>query len=193
MDSPVSRAPPPKNSPAQGRSQVSLTPRQQHQLADLFIIEEHAALEVTWRIYQNIVDACRTPDTSLGKALMRAEINTRTSTRVPSCPTELMTLGRTLKRRAGDILSYFDHPTPATVPPKPSTDGSNIYADPHSDLRNLTNYIAQTLLETGRFRPQLHPQLEKPHLCTFAPTAGSTTICGWSLNRTYVHLECASL
>ena len=41
---------------------------------------------------------------------MRAEINTRTSTRVPSCPTELMTLGRTLKRRAGDFLAYFDHP-----------------------------------------------------------------------------------
>ena len=45
-----------------------------------------------------------------GKALMRAEINTRTSTRIPSCPTKLMTLGRTLKPRAGDILAYFDHP-----------------------------------------------------------------------------------
>ena len=87
-----------------------LTPRQQHQLADLFSTEEHAALEVTWSAYQNIVDACRTPDTSVGKALMRAEINTRTSTRVPSCPTELLTLGRTLKRRAGDFLAYFDHP-----------------------------------------------------------------------------------
>ena len=133
MDSPVSRAPPPKNSPAQGRSHVSLTPRQQHQLADLFTIEEHAALEVTWSIYQNIVDACRTPDTSVGKAMMRAEINTRTSTRVPSCPTELMTLGRTLKRRARDILAYFDHPhTPQAAPPKPSTDASNTYAAPHS-------------------------------------------------------------
>ena len=58
-----------------------LTPRQQHQLADVFTIEEHAALEVTWSAYQIIIDACLTPDTSVGKALMRAEINTRTSTR----------------------------------------------------------------------------------------------------------------
>ena len=41
---------------------------------------------------------------------MEAEINTLTSTRVPRGLTELMTLGRTLKRRAGDILAYFDHP-----------------------------------------------------------------------------------
>jgi len=26
-------------------------------------------------------------------------------------------------------------------------------------FRNLTNYIARSLLETGGFRPQLHPQL----------------------------------
>ena len=41
---------------------------------------------------------------------MQAEINTLTSTRVPRGLTELMRLGRTLKRRAGDILAYFDHP-----------------------------------------------------------------------------------
>ena len=41
---------------------------------------------------------------------MQADINTLTSTRVPRGLTELITLGRTLKRRAGDILAYFDHP-----------------------------------------------------------------------------------
>ena len=41
---------------------------------------------------------------------MEADINTLTSTRVPRGLTELITLGRTLKRRAGDILAYFDHP-----------------------------------------------------------------------------------
>ena len=45
------------------------------------------------------------------------------------------------------------------APPKRSTAASNTYADPHSDLRNLTNYITRALLETGGFRPQLHPQL----------------------------------
>ena len=50
-------------------------------------------------------------------------------------------------------------PTPQAVLPKQSTDASNTYTDPHSDLRNLTNYIARCLLETGGFRPQPHPQL----------------------------------
>ena len=54
--------------------------------------------------------AYRAPDTGAGKALMRAKINTRTSTRVPSCPAKLMTLGMTLKRCSRDILAYFKHP-----------------------------------------------------------------------------------
>ena len=87
-----------------------LTPRQQHQILDLFASDYHVALEVTWSVYQNIIDAYRAPDTDVGKALMQAEINTLTSTRVPRGLTELITLGRTLKRRAGDILAYFDHP-----------------------------------------------------------------------------------
>ena len=93
-----------------------LTPRQQHQLLNLFSGEEHVALEVTWSAYQNIIDAYRAPDTDAGKALMEAEINTLTSTRVPRGLTELITLGRTLKRRAGDILAYFNHPHTSNGP-----------------------------------------------------------------------------
>ena len=87
-----------------------LTPCQQHRILDLFASEEHVALEVTWSVYQNIINAYRDPSKICGKALMQADINTLTSTRVPRSLTELITLGRTLKRRAGDILAYFDHP-----------------------------------------------------------------------------------
>ena len=93
-----------------------LTPRQQHQLLDLFSSQEHVALEVTWSAYQNIIDAYRAPDTRVGKAMMQAEINTLTCTRVPRGLRELITLGRTLKRRAGDILAYFDHPHTSNGP-----------------------------------------------------------------------------
>ena len=136
-----------------------LTLGQQYQILDLFSGDEHVALEVTWSVYQNIINAYRDPSKIRGKALMQADINTLTSTRVPRSLTELITLGRTLKRRAGDILAYFDHPTPATAPPKPSTAASNTYATPPQDLRNLTHYITRALLETGGFKPQLHPQL----------------------------------
>ena len=55
-------------------------------------------------------DAYRAPDTRAGKALMQADINTLTSTRVPRSLTELITLGRTLKRRAGDTPGLLRPP-----------------------------------------------------------------------------------
>ena len=132
-----------------------LTPRQQHQLADLFSSEEHVALEATWSAYQNIIDVYRDPNISTGKTMMEAEINTLTSTRVPRGLTELITLGRTLKRRSGDIMAYFDHPhttggpTEAINAPLEHLRGSALR------FRNLT----RALLETRGLKPQLHPQL----------------------------------
>lgn len=87
-----------------------LTPCQRHQILDLFASEEHVALEVTWSAFQNPIDAYRAPDTSAGKALMRAEVNALISTRVPRGLIEIITLGGTLKRRVGDVLAYFEHP-----------------------------------------------------------------------------------
>ena len=136
-----------------------LTPRQQHQLLDLFSSQEHVALEVTWSAYQNIIDAYRAPDTDVGKAMMQAEINTLTCTRVPRGLRELITLGRTLKRRAGDILAYFDHPHTSNGPTEAINGRLEHLRGSALGFRNLTNYIARCLLETGGFRPQLHPQL----------------------------------
>lgn len=136
-----------------------LTPRQQHQLADLFASDCHVALEVTWSVYQSIIDAYRDPNKIRGKALMQAEINTLTSTRVPRGLTELITLGRTLKRRAGDILAYFDHPHTSNGPTEAINGRLEHLRGSALGFRNLTNYITRCLLETGGFRPQLHPQL----------------------------------
>ena len=93
-----------------------LTARQQHQILDLFSSDEHVALEVTWSAYQNIIDAYRSSNARGGKTLMHEEITRLTSTSVPSSLTELTTLGRTLKRRAADILAYFDHPHTSNGP-----------------------------------------------------------------------------
>ena len=136
-----------------------LTPRQQHQILDLFASDCHVALEVTWSVYQNIIDAYRDPNKIRGKALMQAEINTLTSTRVPRGLTELITLGRTLKRRAGDILAYFDHPHTSNGPTEAINGRLEHLRGSALGFRNLTHYITRALLETGGFRPQLHPQL----------------------------------
>ena len=136
-----------------------LTPLQQHQILDLFASDCHVALEVTWSVYQNIIDAYRAPDTSASKALMQAEIDRLSDTGVPRSLTELTTLGRTLTRRAGDILAYFDHPHTSNGPTEAINGRLEHLHGSALGFRNLTNYITRALLETGGFRPQLHPQL----------------------------------
>ena len=93
-----------------------LTERQQYQILDLFSGDEHVAFKVTWSAYQNIIDAYRDPNKIRGKALMQAEIDRLSNAGVPSSLTEIITLGRTLKRRATDILAYFDHPHTSNGP-----------------------------------------------------------------------------
>ena len=59
---------------------------------------------------------------------------------VPTALTEIVTLGRTLKRQSRDILAYFDHPH--------TTGGPTEAINGHLEH-----------LETGGFKPQRHPQL----------------------------------
>ena len=117
-----------------------LTPRQQHQILDLFASDCHVALEVTWSVYQNIIDAYRDPSKICGKALMQAEINTLTSTRVPRGLTELITLGRTLKRRSGDILAYIYAAAPSGSVTSPTTSPAASSKPADSDPNYTLNY-----------------------------------------------------
>ena len=104
-------------------------------------------------------DAYRAPDTSAGKALMQAEIDRLSDTDVPRSLTEIITLGRTLKRRAADILAYFNHPHTSNGPTEAINGRLEHLRGSALGFRNLTHYITRCLLETGGFRPQLHPQL----------------------------------
>ena len=90
---------------------------------------------------------------------MHEEITRLTSTSMPSSLTELTTLGRALKRRAGDILAYFDHPHTSNGPTEAINGRLEHLRGSALGFRNLTNYITRALLETGGFKPQLHPQL----------------------------------
>ena len=77
--------------------------------------------------------------------------------------TELRTLGRTLKRPATHILAYFDRPWHQQRPTEAMQNGRLEHLRGSAlDFRNLTHYIARSLLEAGGFRPQLHPVGEEP-------------------------------
>ena len=74
---------------------------------------------------------------------------------VPSALVELLRLGRTLNQRAADVLAYFDRPGTSNGP----TEALNGRLGLRPRLPQSHLYIARCLLETGGFRPRLHPRL----------------------------------
>ena len=147
-----------------------LTARQQHQILDLFSSDEHVALEVTWSAYQNIIDAYRSSNARGGKTLMHEEIARLTSTSVPSSLTELITLGRTLKRRATDILAYFDHPHTSNGP----TEAINAPPRTPTRLRPRTSETSPTTSPAASSKPEdsnpnYTPNYEEPRIRVPAP------------------------
>jgi transposase len=134
-----------------------LTDKQRARLAALFTADAHAEVEATWSMYQRTVAAYRHPDRKKGATMMAALITTL-SAGVPKPLQELITLGRTLKKRAADVLAYFDRPGTSNGPTEAINGRLEHLRGSALGFRNLTNYIARSLLETGGFRPQLHPR-----------------------------------
>jgi transposase len=135
-----------------------LTDRQRQRLTALFGVEDHVQVEATWGIYQRMIGAYREPDRSRGKQLMTKLIESVTNG-VPAALVELRTLGRTLKKRAEDVLAYFDRPGTSNGPTEAMNGRLEHLRGSALGFRNLTNYIARSLLETGGFRRRLHPRL----------------------------------
>jgi transposase len=92
-----------------------LTDRQRARIGAVFVIDEHVEVEATWAVYQRIVAAYRHPDRPAGKRDLQAVIDSLRYG-IPEPLTELRKLGRTLNRRAGDILAYFDLPGTSNGP-----------------------------------------------------------------------------
>jgi transposase len=133
-----------------------LTDKQRDRITSLFAADEHVQLEASWGIYQRMIAAYREPDRTRGRELMNTLIES-VSSGVPAALTEVRRLGRTLKRRAADVLAYFDRPGTSNGPTEAINGRLEHLRGSALGFRNLTNYIARSLLETGGFRPQLHP------------------------------------
>ena len=105
-----------------------------------------------------MISAYRDTDRTVGLRTMTTLIDALSGI-VPSELTELVTLGRTLKRRAADVLAYFTRPGASNGPTEAINGRLEHLRGSALGFRNLTNYIARSLLETGGYRPQLHPGL----------------------------------
>jgi transposase len=134
-----------------------LTDKQKQRLHALFAADEHVEVEATWGIYQRMIAAYREPDPKKGHDLMTTLI-TSIGHGVPSALSEVITLGRTLKKRAADVLAYFDRPGTSNGPTEAINGRLEHLRGSALGFRNLTNYIARSLLETGGFRSRLHPR-----------------------------------
>lgn len=135
-----------------------LTDKQQDRLEALFAADAHVEVEVTWSIYQRIIAAYRHTDRRQGRALMVKPINSISSAG-PKSLTEIITLGRTLKNQAVDVLAYFDRSGTPNGPTEAINGSLEHLRGSAPRFRNLTNYTARSLLKTSEFRPRLHPQL----------------------------------
>jgi transposase len=132
-----------------------LTDRQRDRLVALFAVAEHVEVEATWGICQRMIAAYRDPDRGRARAAMTALIDCLRAG-VPAALTELRRLGRTLHRRAGDVLAYFDRPRTSNGPTEALNGRLEHLRGSALGFRNLTNYITRSLLETGGFRTRLH-------------------------------------
>lgn len=135
-----------------------LTERQRARLEAVFVLDEHVEVEATWGIYQRMIAAYREPDKQQGKAMMQGVIDSVTSG-VPAPLIEIRRLGRTLKQRAVDVLAFFDHPGTSNGPTEAINGRLEHLRGSALGFRNLQNYIARSLLESGGFRPLLHSGL----------------------------------
>ncbi|MBP2217153.1 transposase [Arthrobacter sp. CAN_C5] len=134
-----------------------LTDKQRARLEALFETDTHVEVEASWGIYQRMVAAYREADRAKGRKLMQAVI-TSLGTGVPAALIELKTLGRTLNRRAQDVLAYFDRPGTSNGPTEAINGRLEHLRGSALGFTNITNYVARSLLESGGFRPKLHSQ-----------------------------------
>ena len=118
-----------------------LTSRQNIRLDALFAVEDHAEVEVTWGVYQNIITAYRDKDRAAGRAALSKLIDSNKAG-VPKGLAELAQLGRTLHKRRDDILAFFDHPGTSNGPTEAINGRLEHLRGIALGFRNLANYIA---------------------------------------------------
>jgi len=135
-----------------------LTNKQHHRLSALFSDERHTPVKAMWGIYQRVLNAYRDPDRVQERTRLK-QLIISISYGIPPGFIEIKRLARTLKRRMGDILAYFTHPHTSNGPTEAINGRLEHLRGIALGFRNLTHYIARSLLETGGFRPVLHSRL----------------------------------
>ena len=103
-----------------------------------------------------MIAAYRESDPTTGKTRMKSLIAKLTHA-VPACLTEVAALGRTLKKRAADILAFFDHPHTSNGPTEAINGRLEHLRGIAQGFINHRNYRLRCLLHSGGFQHPLRP------------------------------------
>ena len=101
-----------------------------------------------------MIAAYRESDPTTGKTRMKSLIAKLTHA-VPACLTEVAALGRILKKRAADILAFFDHPHTSNGPTEAINGRLEHLRGIALGFRNLDSYTIRSLIYAGRLRDHL--------------------------------------
>ena len=129
-----------------GPGSALLTDRQRARLEAVFAAEDHVAVTVTLRTYQQIIATYADHDRQRGKALLTSVIDRLRA--LPAGLEELTTLGRTLHRRRDDVLAYFTHRA-ANGPTEAINGRLEALRRNALGFCNLVNYRIRSLLHCG--------------------------------------------
>ena len=141
------------------KTETLRTDKQRERAARLLDDPANHALRLAHGAYQRIIRCYAQEDRKRGRGMMAGLIealNARGA--APGCP-ELATLGRTLKRRMGDVLAFFDREHSANGPTEAINGRLETLRGIALGFRNLDNYITRSLLHAGGFRHTIQNHL----------------------------------
>jgi transposase len=132
-----------------------LTDKQKVRLFKAFTAHDaHVAVEVTYGVYQRLIDAYEASGKREGKIAMYKLLKSITSG-VPTELPELAQLGRSLWKRRAEILAYFD--TGASNGPVEAINGRLEHLRGIAlGFRNLRNYILRSLIHSGQLQARIN-------------------------------------
>lgn len=115
-------------------------------------------VESTWSVYQKAAAVYRRGSNPAGKQVMTEVINSLRRG-IPAKLVKVKKLGRTLSRRAVDILVCFDRRGTSQGPTEVINGRLEHLRGTALGFRSLDKSITRSLLDGEGFRPLRHPQL----------------------------------
>ena len=128
------------------------TDRQKARADDLLADPANKPLALAHGAYQKIISCYAHEDRRKGRGMMAELIESlAVKSGAPGCP-ELATLGRTLKRRMGDVFAFFDHPNGANGPTEAINGRLETLRGNAMGFANTTSYIQRCLIHSSQLK-----------------------------------------